>query len=77
MPPMNDIFGGIELIEAECGLIAPFTQFGEKQSEHQGLGLGLSIARSVAETAGGRLLVSPSGSGEGLHVTFDLPTSRP
>lgn len=50
-----------------------FKQFDRKKVEQQGLGLGLAIARSVAEIADGQLRLKPGPGGRGLHVTFDLP----
>lgn len=49
-----------------------FKQFDRKKVEQQGLGLGLAIARSVAEIADGQLRLEPGPGGRGLHVTFDL-----
>lgn len=55
--------------------IGPFVQFDRGRTEQQGLGLGLAIARSVAEIAGGRLELSPGPGGAGLRVVLDLPLS--
>lgn len=57
----------------ECDQVGPFVQFGREKKEQQGLGLGLAIARSVAELGGGNLTVRPCLSSRGLHVAFDLP----
>lgn len=54
--------------------IAPFRQFDRELRNQQGLGLGLTIARSVAELAAGRLTLSAHRDGApGLRATFDLP----
>lgn len=73
----------IEIVDQGPGMTAEqraqaaaFTQFGRHQREQQGLGLGLAIARMVAEIAGGRLLLEPAGPGEsGLRVTLELPVA--
>jgi DNA-binding response OmpR family regulator/anti-sigma regulatory factor (Ser/Thr protein kinase) len=64
---------GFGMTPEECASIAPFTQFERSKFERQGLGLGLSIARAVAESVGGQLTVQPGPGKCGVHVSFDLP----
>lgn len=49
-----------------------FMQFGRKTHEQQGLGLGLTIARRLAQIHGGVLAIQ-SGQGRGTTVTVRLP----
>jgi signal transduction histidine kinase len=44
---------------------------------HEGLGLGLSIARGIAELHGGRLWVHSEGSGRGATFALWLPGLGP
>jgi len=64
---------GVGMTPAQCADTLPFTQFERGRHNQQGLGLGLSIARSVAEIYGGRLLLRPGYDGIGLIATLDLP----
>jgi len=60
--------------EERAGVDA-FKQFGRGKREQQGMGLGLAIARSVAEIAGGHFGLQ-AGSGDlGLKAILDLPCS--
>jgi len=57
--------------------IGAFMQFGRKEGEQQGLGLGLAIARATAQLAGGFLRLDDAPGGpSGLSVIFDLPISN-
>jgi two-component system sensor histidine kinase/response regulator len=53
--------------------IGAFMQFDRKTNEQQGLGLGLTIARQLAEIHGGALTVQ-SALGVGTTVTVKLPS---
>lgn len=55
--------------------IGAFMQFDRKTHEQQGLGLGLTIARRIAEIHGGGLTVQ-SELGVGTIVTAKLPAAR-
>lgn len=55
----------------------PFTRsFTEKSESQEGRGLGLTIARHVAEALGGSIRII-STEGEGTTVTFTLPAEEP
>ena len=56
--------------------IGPYIQFGRKLHEQQGLGLGLTICRRLAELYGGRLTVQ-SQLESGTTVTIKLPKTKP
>ena len=70
----------IEIIDQGCGMtleecagIGPFIQFERNKFEQRGLGLGVSLARAVAELAGGSLELQPGPGNCGVHASFDLP----
>jgi len=70
----------IEIIDQGPGMTAEqrtsvgaFKQFGRKEQEQQGLGLGLIIARSVAELGGGRFNLEAGPGSRGLTAVIDLP----
>ncbi|MFK7792168.1 MAG: sensor histidine kinase [Devosiaceae bacterium] len=46
-------------------------------SKRTGMGLGLSISRSIAQNHGGDLTVDPGGSGKGARFMLTLPQSAP
>ena len=57
-------------------LFTPFRQADPSmQREHGGLGIGLSIARSLATLHGGTLTGSSPGPGRGAIFTLTLPAS--
>lgn len=52
----------------------PFSQEdGTMTRSHEGIGLGLSIARSLVELHGGRIRVESDGAGRGATFTVELP----
>lgn len=57
---------------AQIGKVGAFMQFDRKTHEQQGLGLGLTIARRIAELHGGALAIQ-SEKGVGTTVTVRLP----
>ncbi len=46
-------------------------------TKHNGLGLGLSICKSIVEAHGGRLTAHPRDDGPGLSFSFTLPAHAP
>lgn len=64
-------------IEAEDvpRLFEMFSQLGERTGEGQiGLGVGLSLARSLVQMHGGRIEISSEGHGKGSELVVRLPT---
>ncbi len=54
----------------------PFSQEdGTMTRSHEGIGLGLSIARSLVELHGGRIRAASEGSGKGAMFTVELPVA--
>jgi signal transduction histidine kinase len=60
--------------EVAAALTQPFRRMGSARTG-DGLGLGLSIAASVAEAHGGRLTIEPLEQG-GLRVSITLPATQ-
>lgn len=70
----------IEILDQGTGMtpdqidsIGSFKQFGRNEMEQQGLGLGLSIAQSIAEIAGGSFSLEQGPNGIGIKARFELP----
>jgi K+-sensing histidine kinase KdpD len=69
---------GIGLTEAQRGrLFNPFTQVHEGHVRAGGTGLGLYIARGIAQQHGGTLSVASAGPGAGSVFTVRLPVAGP
>lgn len=63
-------------IEAEFlpHVFEPFSQEDSSATRsHEGIGLGLSIVRSLVELHGGRIRAASEGPGQGATFSFDLP----
>lgn len=58
------------------GLFEPFHRGNGRVSDERGVGLGLSIVRSVARSHDGRAVAHPR-VGSGLVVRVDLPAHAP
>jgi two-component system sensor kinase FixL len=58
--------------ESVPGLFKAFSS-----SKGSGLGLGLAISRTIAQTHGGDLKVDPGGNGRGACFTLQLPLPSP
>ena len=64
---------GAGMTAEQCAQAGAFKQFNRNEHHQDGLGLGLGIARSVAEIAGGQLTLQPGPGGRGLQASLDLP----
>jgi signal transduction histidine kinase len=64
---------GVGMSPEERAGVAPFTQFGRGKREQQGLGLGLSIVRSITRVASGEMSIEEGPGGRGLLVSLLLP----
>ena len=70
---VSDTGCGIEASTIEK-IFDPLGQFDRKaDNAHGGLGLGLTIARKLAELHGGRLTATSAGLGRGATFTLELP----
>jgi signal transduction histidine kinase len=72
----------LSVADTGCGIAAdalekvfePFEQVNRKpDNAHGGLGLGLTIAKKLAESHGGRLIAESDGTGRGAKFTLELP----
>ncbi len=57
-------------------IFEPFKRFAQGAKARPGAGLGLAIAKSVAEAHGGAVFARSPGPGQGATVTFALPIVR-
>jgi two-component system, sensor histidine kinase and response regulator len=81
---LSEAFNGIELSVTDHGRgfsteqirrIGAYIQFDRKMQDQQGLGLGLTIAKRLAELHGGSLLIDGR-KGSGTTVTVKLPKAK-
>jgi len=63
---------GLGMSAEDVGRIGAFMQFGRKNLEQQGLGLGLTIARRLVGLYGGEVQVQ-SEPGQGTRVIVKFP----
>ena len=84
---LRDVEGRVRLSVADtgCGIapdaletvFEPFEQVNRRSDNAQaGLGLGLTIAKKLAESHGGRLVAESAGIGHGAKFTLDLPLAE-
>jgi signal transduction histidine kinase len=66
--------GGRGFSTEQIRRVGAYLQFERKMEDRQGLGLGLAIAKKLAELHGGSLTITSS-QGEGSTVTVKLPKS--
>ena len=67
---------GPGLTSAERGAIGAFRQFDRAKHEQQGLGLGLSLVRSIARLHHGSFGLEPGPGGLGLRAFLELPLAE-
>lgn len=67
---------GPGLSPEQCAVTAAFVQFRHRSREVRGLGLGLSIVRSVAAIAGGQLRLGSKPVGSGLRAELVMPLTH-
>jgi two-component system, chemotaxis family, CheB/CheR fusion protein len=69
---VNDSGIGIEASQLES-IFAPFWQASPESTHADGFGIGLALARSIAELHGGRLVARSEGIGRGSEFVLVLP----
>ncbi|WP_197026024.1 ATP-binding protein [Nocardioides sp. URHA0020] len=70
---VNDEGEGIDAADQER-LVRPFERGTHPRQPTAGLGMGLAVASAVADSLGGRLLLS--GSASGFQACLELPRER-
>lgn len=64
-------------VEMQAQVLEPFVQVdGSSTRQHNGVGLGLSMARRLTELMGGSLLIASPGIDQGTSVTLRLPLAH-
>ena len=58
-------------------LFSPFVQGANEGARRAGMGIGLSIVRSLVELHGGKVWAESDGQGRGARVVVELPTITP
>lgn len=66
---------GVGFPKEEANSIEAFMQFNRKEQEQQGLGLGLSTAKKIAELYGGRLVIDTTVK-KGTRVLVSIPAKK-
>lgn len=66
---------GVGFPKEEANNIGVFMQFNRKVQEQQGLGLGLTTAKKIAELYGGRLIIDTTVE-KGTHVLVSIPAQK-
>jgi signal transduction histidine kinase len=81
---LAETFNGVEfsVTDQGCGFsteqirrIGAYVQFDRKMQEQQGMGLGLIIAKRLADLHGGSLVIEGA-KGSGTTVTVKLPKTK-
>jgi signal transduction histidine kinase len=70
---VQDTGSGIEPSDLDCIFDQFFSTVPRDQSGKGGMGLGLTIARSIIENHGGKIIAASEGPGKGARFTFTLP----
>lgn len=60
----------------QVAAIGAFMQFGRRENEQQGTGLGMTIACQLAENLGGQLEIRGNSNGQGTWVMIRLPLAE-